>query len=283
MPGIKSAKLYEHGEMARYTLNGCRCQLCRKALTVYRKATAGRKMTVDKDPYRVKLMGMMREGYSYDSIARAAGLPKSAVAAIIYGRKDRASTRIRIKTAEALDAVTLSMVVQTGYGHVPAKPFIQLIDELVREGAAQAWIATAIAGKPTPALQVGKTGRRSMQTAKALAICHYYAEFTGHNPWQVLDEGRRSVSSAARLIDLLDTLWGEWLDNHRIGKEFDNRWGSTNESTIRQAVNRLLLEHSECDCYQVRYVENSGRGSGWDRREIFATSPYAREECNAAA
>jgi hypothetical protein len=283
MPGITSDKVYPHGVMARYTLNGCRCPLCTRALADYRKATYGRTLTVPKLPYGRKLRAMMRRGYSYKAIARAAGLPESAVGAIIYGRRERAASRIRTATAEALDAVTLSDVVKTGYGHVPAKPFLQLIDELLREGARKAWIATAIAGKPTAALQVGKTGAVAMQTKKALAICDYYATFTGRNPWQVLDEGRISVSTMNRLIDLLDTLWGEWIDLGRLVKEFDNRWGSVNEDTVRQALQRLLSNHSGCDCYKVRYVENSGKGSGWDKRMVFATSPYAREGCDAAA
>ncbi len=284
MAGITSAKLYEHGEMARYTLNGCRCELCRKALNEYRKWSTGRTLTVDSEPYRTRIRGLMRRGYSYKAVADAAGIARSAVGAIIYGRAGdngnaRAAKRIRIATAEALDAVTISDIIKTGTGEIPFSVVEPLLEELLRAGARKAWIASYIAGKPTVAFQLGKG--HGITAWRAVKLCDYYAEFTGRNPWQVLDEGRQSVSNVARLADLLDTLWGEWLTSQRIGNEFAQRWEATNPETVRRALEGLLDEHGDCDCYRVRYVESTG--TSFDTRLVFATNPYAREEDNHAA
>jgi hypothetical protein len=222
----------------------------------------------------------MRRGYSYKAVADAAGVARSAVGSIIYGRVDRTAKRIRIATAEALDAVTISDIIKTGTGEIPFSVVEPLLEELLRAGAKKAWIASYIAGKPTVSFQLGKG--HGITAWRAVKLCDYYAEFTGHNPWQVIDEGKASMSNVSRMYDLLDTVWGSWLSTDRLITEFNNRW-DTDPATVRRALERVLSEHRECGCYLYRMVPNAvARGKAYTTREVFATNPYTREEDHVA-
>jgi hypothetical protein len=76
-----------------------------------------------------------------------------------------------------------------------------------------------------------------------------------------------------RIIDLLDTMWGEWIGTDRLVREYIDRFGG-NRDTVRRALLRVLAKHAGCGCYLVRYGDTQ-----CDERQVFATNPYAREEC----
>ena len=62
------------------------------------------------------------------------------------------------------------------------------------------------------------------------------------------------TSVKARLIDLLETLPGQWFSLKELVEEYSSRFGTVNTETLRRAVYREL-DHDDDDCAMfVRYV-----------------------------
>lgn len=101
-----------HG-YARYRLDGCRCYVCGWARAVYdddrnRRLTAGTwQPFTDAQPVREHLAALAAAGIGQRRIAELAGVSRTALTAILYGRRGNPpGTRVRRATADAILAVT---------------------------------------------------------------------------------------------------------------------------------------------------------------------------------
>ncbi len=104
--------IHGHGQRARYTLDGCRCRPCRDACTAYnrrrnRALAYGTWDTgmVDPGPVRDHVHALLVAGIGERRIAELAGIDRSAVTAVLRGRRGHPLTRMSQVNAHALLAV----------------------------------------------------------------------------------------------------------------------------------------------------------------------------------
>lgn len=134
-----------HG-YARYKLDGCRCYTCGWAVSEYTRrrleAVANGRGPVDGDVLRVHLRSLAAAGMGYKRAADVAGVARSTVGRILYGRPDRGTPptpRVRYAIARKLLAVR-------AVDHGPNKPIeasgtVRRIRALIAIG----WTRTEIA------------------------------------------------------------------------------------------------------------------------------------------
>lgn len=111
---------WEHGSLAGYTYQRCRCDACRKAWRDYRReyerdrASSGRR-TVSAAETRRHVRRLKAAGWATAAIADRAGLVHHTVRKIESGK----TRRVRLQTADRLLAITVD---ETLVGHrVPAR------------------------------------------------------------------------------------------------------------------------------------------------------------------
>ena len=88
----------------------------------------------------------------------------------------------------------------------------------------------------------------------------------------------RLGSTSSRILDLLDTLWGEWIDLDRLVTEYLDRFDG-NEATVRRKFYVILANPPPY--LQVRHVP----AKTIDLKpypQVFVENPYAREENHVA-
>ncbi|GAA2037471.1 hypothetical protein GCM10009740_31610 [Terrabacter terrae] len=106
---------HQHGDRARYTLDGCRCRACRDANVAYNRQLArrhlyGRPPLVDANPARDHVRALQAAGMGWKRIAEAAGLDHSVITKLIYGARGRKpSVTIQPASAEKILAVRLEL------------------------------------------------------------------------------------------------------------------------------------------------------------------------------
>lgn len=175
-PGaIVAKKQYPHGTHACYSMNFCRCDECRQAHCEYerrRKLWRGEfprvpPPLVDARPARRHVRQLMARGMSHRRIAQLAGVPTSAVGALIYGRFDRAAKRIRRQTAEKLLAVEYTAL---GIMKVPAAEALAIVDELLARGWWKAELGRRLDGPQAKSLQIAKTGSGMVEASTILKL-----------------------------------------------------------------------------------------------------------------
>ena len=94
-----------------------------------------------------------------------------------------------------------------------------------------------------------------------------------------VDAGQlRLGSTSSRILDLLDTLWGEWIDLDRLVTEYLDRFDG-NEDTVRRKFYVILA--SPPPYLRVRHVPSKGRDLK-PYPQVFVENPYAREENHVA-
>jgi hypothetical protein len=100
-----------HG-YARYKLNRCRCNTCRAAVSAYNRKTAMATTAgtwqpyTDAEPVRQHVRAAKAAGIGWRRVAELAGVPRSTVKQLLYGKPGRPPTRqIRPAVAERLLAV----------------------------------------------------------------------------------------------------------------------------------------------------------------------------------
>lgn len=103
-----------HG-YARYRLDNCRCDICRKAVQKYDRQQVinranGRPATVDAEPIRKHVRSLQAEGIGLRRIAETSGVRRQTLQVLLAGRtycNHPPSRRVRAATAEKLLAVTV--------------------------------------------------------------------------------------------------------------------------------------------------------------------------------
>lgn len=151
---IAAQDRWPHGVRARYAA-GCRCVKCRHANRVYARERyravrrGDRRELVPAERARRHILKLSRSGVGRDTVAAAAGVCITTVAAIRTGAKQR----IRASTERAILAV--GVWAARGSTRVPAGPTWQRIAWLLEEGFTRTRIAREL-GYATRALQLGR-------------------------------------------------------------------------------------------------------------------------------
>jgi len=169
----------EHGTRAKYTVDKCRCDECRRACAEYERERTARiaPAYVLAQPAREHVEHLMALGMGFKRVAEVAGVSPSAVAALLYGKKvgdkHRAPTRrIRPETAAAL----LGVEFRPGNGaNVDATEMWRQVEERVAAGIPRTRIAERVGSEVHNFYDHGG----KVTAARARAVGEMYAEFTG--------------------------------------------------------------------------------------------------------
>ncbi|MEX2439705.1 MAG: hypothetical protein WD739_07470 [Actinomycetota bacterium] len=166
--------MIEHGTRTCYVQRRCRRLECRAANRRYQASRVraelyGRPTTelVPAAEVRQHLKNLSRVGVGQHAVARASGIARSAVRAIVTGR----TRRIHPDTERRILAVGTSA--RGGQALVDATETWRLIDELLASGLRRWQIAKGIGNTrhPYPALQVSRT-RVYQRSATAVQNLH---------------------------------------------------------------------------------------------------------------
>jgi hypothetical protein len=168
----------EHGTRAKYVVDKCRCDECRRACADYQRELTARiaPAYVLAQPAREHVEHLMALGMGFKRVAEVAGVSASAVAALLYGKKvgdkHRAPTkRIRPETAAALLAVDFD---PNDGAMVDAAEMWRQVKELVAAGIPRTRIAERLG---THAGNLYPRGEK-VTAARARTVGEMYAEFT---------------------------------------------------------------------------------------------------------
>jgi hypothetical protein len=177
-----------HGSYAKYTVELCRCELCRKAKRDYERARQRAISRPDQVwvPYvpagaaRRHVRELAAAGVGLKQVAKISGLPGGLLSKLVYGdpaRRLAPSRRIRRETYERIMAVRAEDF--AGGARLDARPTWDLLEQLLAAGYTRTWIASKLAGRPTRALQLS---RRSVSGRNARAVAALHAEFVAVPP-----------------------------------------------------------------------------------------------------
>jgi hypothetical protein len=71
-----------------------------------------------------------------------------------------------------------------------------------------------------------------------------------------------------RLIDLLETFKGEWMDIQTIHREYSERFGPVKFETVKRSVYRMLSEAPAGTIKLRRVARPALQGDDWVPREV---------------
>lgn len=180
-----SRRAYEHGTRACYVRDGCRCNLCRRANAEYQKSRqrlieAGTPPHVDAAPVRLHVRALMssrypgaHDGIGWRRVADLAGVSRSTVHALVYGKRGKPTARIKRGHAERLLAVHPDDLADAAL--VWAGDTWRLVEELVDTGIPKVRIARAL-GQRGSGLQLGK---RHVTVRNARAVESFHRQVFG--------------------------------------------------------------------------------------------------------
>lgn len=143
------------GTRVRYYA-GCRCQLCRKANSLYdAERQEARKRgeangLVSAERARAHLKKLSAQGVGRKTAADAAKVAASVVGLVIDGQR----TKIRAQTERRILAVTATTAADGS--RRSARATWRMLDELIACGYPKARLATEILGREVRSLQIGK-------------------------------------------------------------------------------------------------------------------------------
>lgn len=169
----------QHGSHAKYAVDRCRCDQCRRAQREYNRnrvrAIARPDEVwcpyVDAGPAREHVEWLASCGVGLKTLAKLGGIPHGTLSKLIYGDPQRGmqpSLRIRPATAQKILAVMPAMA--TGAQKIPAGPTWRLLDELIGRGWSRSELNRRL-GHQGPGLQIRQTLVRA-STARAVERLH---------------------------------------------------------------------------------------------------------------
>lgn len=146
----------EHGR-AKYVVEKCRCDVCRKACRDYERERQARQVPayVGADRARQHLAYLQEHGVGYKTVAKRSGVSNSAIGKIIYGTPTRnmgPSKRIRPETEAAILAVSIHDAADGAY--VSATDVPEIVATLTSRGWTKSAIARRVHGPEARALQL---------------------------------------------------------------------------------------------------------------------------------
>ncbi len=137
-----SQRPLEHGKRATY-ITVCRCLQCRAANSRYSCERAAAQQEGDcrglvpADKTRQHLQALSKKGVGYKSVAEAAGVSKTILARVIWGKR----LHVRANTERAVLAITAEAVADEGYFDR-----LQLVLHQCRDGLLRAMLRSARRG-----------------------------------------------------------------------------------------------------------------------------------------
>lgn len=140
----------EHGTLAAYKINGCKCGPCeganrRYVARRYRLIAYGQwRPYIDAEPVREHVRRLQAAGLGWRRIAKLAGVPNGSMSKLIYGDGPRGmapSKRVRPATAAAILAIQPGLDVLGGNTLVDGAGTRRRLQALVAVGWAQARVA----------------------------------------------------------------------------------------------------------------------------------------------
>lgn len=171
----------EHGTRSRYTFEKCRCDECRRANREYQKRRQrligyGMRPQVEASKVREHVLSLMSSPYSgahdgigWRRIGDLAGVSRSVVSALIWGKRGKPTKRIKRENADKLLAVRPDQLAD--HALVWAAETWHYINELADFGIPKVRIARAL-GQKGQGLQL-RRGYVTVRTAKAVENLHW--------------------------------------------------------------------------------------------------------------
>lgn len=153
-PAAVLAESRPHGDRLRYVA-GCRCNLCRRANSIYENARQKARRAgdwngiVDAGKARAHLLKLSKQGVGRRAVADCTDVAETILCEIRAGKR----TQIRARTERKILAVTQAMALDGTLTR--AKQTWRLIDELVEEGYTIPDLAARL-GYKNPTLQFGR-------------------------------------------------------------------------------------------------------------------------------
>lgn len=168
-----------HGSHAKYAIERCRCDECRRAQREYNRHRVRQLARpdgvwcpyVDAGPAREHVEWLASCGVGVKTIAKISRVPHGTLSKLVYGDRARGlapSKRIRPATAEKILAVMPNQA--GGAQRVPASSTWRLLDELIARGWSRAELARRL-GQKGPGLQIHRTRVRA-STARNVEQLH---------------------------------------------------------------------------------------------------------------
>jgi hypothetical protein len=166
-----------HGTNARYHLDECRCDPCRRAARRYeqnrrRQVAYGRwQPYVDAERARQHCLGVIAAGMGPVTIARVSGVPHGAISKLLYGDYTRGmapSRRIRPETEERLLAVHATLDNLAPAALVDATGTRRRVQALACLGWSASEVARRIGVAPTNFHRTLRKQRVHARTARAV-------------------------------------------------------------------------------------------------------------------
>lgn len=168
-----------HGTHAKYAVERCRCDDCRRAQREYNRNRVRQlsrpdgvwRPYVDAARAREHVAWLRTCGVGLKTVARLSGVAHGTLSKLMYGDAARGmvpSRRIR----PATEAKVLAVMPHDAAGaqKVPAAPTWRLLDELIGRGWSRAELARRL-GQQGPGLQVSRTSVRA-STARKVERLH---------------------------------------------------------------------------------------------------------------
>ena len=172
---------HKHGGASTcYIQHRCRCDECckqatdraqnRNRLLAYGRWDTGR---VDADPVRAHIELLRANGMGWKRIAEVAGVSKTVLSSVIYGRREPGRThpvkRVSRETAEAVLAVRVSFETLRPGALIDPTGTRRRVEALQAVGYSMSWIAERIGQHPTNFTSVVKRDRVTVATRNAVA------------------------------------------------------------------------------------------------------------------
>jgi hypothetical protein len=194
----------QHGTRAKYVVEKCRCEPCRKANRDYalqrdrhkRRVAFGieepRPAFVDATEAREHLLWLSKVGVGKRRVSKLTGISLSVIDRLRQGNQ----TKCRPKTAAKILAVGRSKASDGAF--IDAKQTWRLIDDLVNHGWTKTAIAKAIGSKAQrPALQLQRN-KVTAKNARAIAQLHEREMFRIIEDRRIATERRNHYRQLAR-------------------------------------------------------------------------------------
>lgn len=185
---------HAHGTRARYTLDLCRCTLCRAANTRDQKRSnhatrSGQRATIDAAPVIAHLELLHAAGISWRQIATTSGMSRSALSKIITGE----SRRVLRATAASLLAITSANPKQAPHALVDATGTRRRLQALVTLG-----YSIAALGKRADIDAWRVLHEDLVFEATRAAVATLYDDLSNHPPQPQTMPQRTTVTRAKR-------------------------------------------------------------------------------------
>ena len=200
-----SAGKREHGTRTEYVHGGCRCEPCTEANSVYarnlERENRARSYGFDVEPRlidatasRERLALLRRNGIGLRTVQKLTGLDREGTLRPIISGETK---RVRPDTYDLIMSITYDD--RPGGTLIPAGPTWQLLNKLIKAGHTRTSIATAIAGKPTRALQIQ---RKQVTLRTARKVEQVYRELMGDRLQAMQTAAQRRAHHRARAKEL---------------------------------------------------------------------------------